>query len=298
MAQEFDRSRYEILVADDAPDPETEALLAELRARWPQPVLRYVPVTRGRGPAAARNHGWRLAQGEVVAFTDDDCMPALDWLRAGLARLGPEVAAAAGRICMPLPTPPTDYEANAAGLTEVEFATANCFCRREALAAAGGFDERFRRAWREDSDLYFTLLERGQRVLRAPHALVVHPVRRASWGVSLGQQRNAFFESLLYRKHPALYWRRAHTQRPWPYYGAVAGGLAAAASLLAGRPRLAAAAGLLWLLCTARFCLRRLRGTSRRPGHVLEMAVTSLLIPPLAVFWRLAGALRHRVLFF
>ena len=53
----------------------------------------------------------------------------------------------------------------------------------------------------------------------------------------------------------------------------------------------------LWLGMTALFCARRLRATSREPGHILEMAVTSALIPPLAVFWRLQGAWRFRVAF-
>jgi GT2 family glycosyltransferase len=234
----------------------------------------------------------------VLAFTDDDCMPALDWLKRGCAALEGDAAAVAGRILMPLPRQPTDYEANAAGLTEAGFVTANCFCRRAVLEAVGGFDVRFRRAWREDSDLFFSLLSRGERVGTAPRALVVHPVRPAPWGVSLKQQRNALFESLLYKKHPTLYWRLAHAHRPWLYYGILTGGLLAAAGLLAGRPGLAGAGGALWMALTARFCLRRLRGTSRRPGHVLEMALTSALIPPLAIAWRLAGAVRHRVLFF
>jgi hypothetical protein len=116
--------------------------------------------------------------------------------------------------------------------------------------------------------------------------------------VSLKQQRNALFESLLYKKHPTRYWRMARTQRPWRYYLIVLGALIGAAGLLSDRPALAVGGGLLWLGLTVRFCLRRLRGTSRRPGHVLEMALTSALIPPLAIAWRLAGALRHRVLFF
>jgi hypothetical protein len=41
-----------------------------------------------------------------------------------------------------------------------------------------------------------------------------------------------------------------------------------------------------------------LRGASTDPRHVLEMALTSALIPPLSVFWRLYGALKFRVLFF
>jgi len=48
---------------------------------------------------------------------------------------------------------------------------------------------------------------------------------------------------------------------------------------------------------TGRFCARRLRGTSRSPGHVAEMVATSALIPPLSVFWRLFGAWKFRVPF-
>ncbi len=65
----------------------------------------------------------------------------------------------------------------------------------------------------------------------------------------------------------------------------------------ARRPRLLAAGAAGWLALTAAFCRARLHGTSRAPAHVAEMAVTSVLIPPLAVGWRLLGALRYRVLF-
>ena len=54
-------------------------------------------------------------------------------------------------------------------------------------------------------------------------------------------------------------------------------------------------AGDAWL--TAWFCLRRLNDTTRRPAHVLEMVWTSVLIPPLSLYWRLRGALRFRVAF-
>ena len=57
------------------------------------------------------------------------------------------------------------------------------------------------------------------------------------------------------------------------------------------------AAAAVWLVLTGRFCARRLRGTSHAPRHVAEMVVTSALIPPLCVFWRLFGALKHRVVF-
>jgi hypothetical protein len=56
-------------------------------------------------------------------------------------------------------------------------------------------------------------------------------------------------------------------------------------------------AGAIWIALTARLCMRRLSGTTKTPSHVAEMIVTSALIPPLAVFWRIAGAIRYRVRF-
>ena len=116
-------------------------------------------------------------------------------------------------------------------------------------------------------------------------------------GVCLGQQRKNYYNALLYKKHPHLYSRWVGRLTPWDYYQAVGAALVALGALLAGRRRLALAAGLVWALLTGRFFARRLRGTSRRPGHVLEMVVTSPLIPFLSVYWRLRGAIKYRVHF-
>ncbi|HET9015555.1 MAG TPA: glycosyltransferase [Thermomicrobiaceae bacterium] len=293
-AQDLDPAGYEVVVADDGHCPATRGVVACWAARAPA-VVRYVPVTCGRGPAAARNAGWRAARGVVVAFTDDDCQPTPDWLARGLAGFVDGVQGVSGRVLVPLGTSPTDYEWNAAGLERSTFVTASCFYRRSALAAAGGLDERFEQAWREDTDLYFTLLERGARLEVAPDAVVVHPVRPAAWGISLRQQRKSMYNALLYKKHPALYRERVQSEPPWGYYATVAALVAASALGVTGRRRPALAGALAWLVLTTRFCARRLDGTSRAPAHVAEMAVTSALIPPLAVFWRLRGALRFRV---
>jgi len=53
-----------------------------------------------------------------------------------------------------------------------------------------------------------------------------------------------------------------------------------------------------WALMASDFCLRRLTGATRRISHVLEMIVTSIMIPPYPVFWRLYGAWKNRVAFF
>lgn len=289
--QSFDPRAYEILVVDDGPSVETRDLV-ELFASVPGPAIYYLATAGARGPAAARNLGWRAARAPVIAFTDDDTLPECAWLEQGLKVLGPYVPAACGRVTMTLPPKPTDYERNAAGLCEAEFVTANCFCRRALLEAVGGFDERFTAAWREDSDLHFALLEKGIVPVRASRAVVNHPIRPAPWGVSLRQQSKSRFEALLYKKHPMLYASKIGGA-PTGYY--VVAGLLVATLVLRGLPQLVA--GLGWAYWTARFCARRLHSTSHAPRHVLEMALTSALIPPVAIFWRLVGAWKHKVWF-
>lgn len=293
--QSLDRWRYEIIVVSDGRDEETQALLAAITSQTAA-VVRYFSLPRARGPAAARNAGWHAARAPVVAFTDDDTIPARDWLAKGLRAMTADVEAVWGRVVVPLPSDPTDYEFDTGHLAHAGFVTANCFCRRSALERVGGFDERFRLAWREDSDLFFSLLAGNGTVQPAPAAIVVHPVRQAPWGISVLQQRKAEFNALLYKKHPRLYRKHIQATPPWHYYAIVAAlALALIGALTSSVLASFGIAG--WLVLTGEFCRRRLAATSRAAPHVAEMIVTSALIPPLAVFWRLHGAVKFRVFF-
>ncbi|WP_313703298.1 glycosyltransferase family A protein [Massilia sp.] len=287
---------YEVIIVDDEPNHNTLHLVAGWRARTVErgPRLVYLANSGQHGPAAARNLGWRAAQAPIVAFTDDDTVPAVTWLAQGLGAFDEQVDVLCGRIEMPVPRKLTDYQREARRLETAEFVAANCFCRKSILERLDGFDERFTEPCREDSDLYFRLLGIGARIARAPDALVVHPLRPAPWGVSLLQTRKAVFDALLYKKHPELYRARIEPMPRWDHYLAVA---ALLVTLLAGSAGVALAAGLAWLALTARLCVTRLRGTAKTASHIAEMIVTSALIPPLAVFWRLAGAIRYRVRF-
>lgn len=299
VLQNFDPTRYEIIIVDDRPSENTRRVVA----RWAEhtkgsgPQVTYIPSFGPHGPAAARNRGWRAARGGIIAFTDDDTIAGTDWLDNGLRSFNDHVHAVWGRIVMPSSGTPTDYERDAKGLETAVFVTANCFCRKRVLEQVGGFDERFRYAWREDSDLYFRLLDYPANIVHAPKAVITHPIRPASWGVSLSQVKKVQYDALLYKKHPARYRERIRATPRWDYYFTVAALFTCIISLLSGAAVAAAIAGAAWLFMTTRFCLQRLKNTSRSPRHVAEMIVTSMLIPPLAVYWRAVGALKFRVRF-
>lgn len=301
LAQTLPAADFEIVVVDDGSSRATrERMIAELASRRRTrraPTLRFLWLPDNRGPAAARNCGILAARGGVVAFTDDDTVPLPNWLECGLDAIRQGADAVAGAVDVPLPAIPTDYERDAAGLSNAGFVTANCFVRRDLLCAVGGFDERFRWAWREDTDLCFRLRASGA-IVRASHAArVVHPVRPARWGVSLRQQRKVMFDALLYKKFPQGYRRYVRARPPWDYYAAVVAGLCAIVNALAGVWPLAVAGFVMWLAISLAFASRRLADTSHAPRHVAEMIVTSLLIPWLSVYWRTRGALRFRVPF-
>jgi glycosyltransferase involved in cell wall biosynthesis len=302
FAQDIDPGRCEIVVVDDGHEDAVRALVdAAARARSGGPDVRYLRPLKGRGPAVARNCGWRAARGEIIAFTDDDTVPQPGWLSAGVAALQTHAdwAGLCGRISVPRlhPGRPTDHERMTIGLESAQFATANAFVRRTALERVGGFDERFTRAWREDSDLQFCLMQQVGPVGRCDEAVVLHPVRAERWGISLRQQRNTFFDALLFKKHPRLYRARIRAVPPWNYYLIVGLALAAPVLLWTGSASAAATAAALLVLLWLQFAAHRLRHTTLAPRHVAEMLVTSALIPFLSVYWRLRGAIRFRVPF-
>ena len=290
-------------MVDDDPDHNTLHLVSSWRMRRLEhgPRLIYLANPGPHGAAAARNRGWRVARADMIAFTDDAAIPAPDWLEQALAAFAPGVDALCGKISMSLVATPTEYQRQALRKQTAEFACANFFCRRHVLEAEGGFDERFADADCSENDLHFRLLARPASIARAEQVRVSQPLRPPPWGASVSELRYSVGQALLFKKHPHLYREKIHGRPPWDalwrYYAIVAVLVLAMVATVAGMPLVAAAAVLAWLVLTADLCRRRLQGTSHSVRHVAEILVASVLIPPLAVFWRLAGALRYRVRF-
>jgi glycosyltransferase involved in cell wall biosynthesis len=289
----------QVVVVDDRPLTDRTSLGIE---DLTSPAGARVRVVRsgGRGPAAARNVGWRATATPWVAFVDDDVDVPLGWLRAleaDVLAAPEEVGALQGRIDVPAPTAraPTDWERNVAALAEAPWVTADMAVRRAALEAIGGFDERFPRAYREDTDLALRLLDAGWRI-ETGRRWVRHPVRPAPWWVSVRLQRGNGDDVLLERLHGPG-WRR-RTGSPTGTYrhhrATVAIGLVGLGTLAARRRGPAAAAGTWWLARTARFAWDRIAPGPRTPREVATMVITSAAIPPAACVHRARAALRWR----
>jgi HAD superfamily hydrolase (TIGR01662 family) len=284
-----------VLVVDDRPEGSSLPLaLGDLRLDLT------VLSCGGRGPAAARNIGWRRARTPWVSFLDDDVVPDGDWyagLLTDLTSAAADVAGSQGRLHVPLPTDrrPTDWERSTAGLEQATWITADMSYRRAALAAVGGFDERFSRAFREDADLGLRVTASSGAITRGRRR-VTHPVRPADDWVSIRQQAGNADDFLMARLHGRDWRGRAQASRGRrPAHLLTAGaGLAGVVAMGLRRRRTAALASLAWAAGTAEFTWRRLAPGPRDRAEVRRMVLTSAAIPFVAAWHSARGSLVHR----
>lgn len=261
-----------------------------------------VHVLRGsaRGPAAARNLGWRTSGAQWVAFLDDDVLPSSDWLlhlHADLEAADSSVAASQGQLTVPMPgeRPPTDWERNVAGLEGARWITADIAYRRSVLDEVDGFDERFERAFREDAELALRVTRAGYRIVSGRRR-VEHPVRAVGPWVSVRAQAGNADDALMTRLHGRDWQVEAASPkgRRASHLAITAALAAGVAGMATGRRWLAALAFAGWAAGTAEFAWRRIAPGPRTPAEIATMVATSVAIPPLASAHWLRGTWRWR----
>lgn len=181
--QSLAREAYEVVIVNDGSPPLPDE---ELAAHGERLTIRSVRQEWG-GPAAARNTGIREAYGECLAFTDDDCAPAPDWLasldvalrRAPDALVGGHVRnALADNVFAEASQLLIDFlydRFDAAQTRGPRFFTSNNFAGAAThFHALGGFDTSFRLPAGEDRDLTDRWLAAGWPQQYVPEALVHH----------------------------------------------------------------------------------------------------------------------------
>jgi glycosyltransferase involved in cell wall biosynthesis len=268
-----------IVLVDDRRDASKPLVLDDVPAR----LRERIAIVRGKamGPAAARNSGWRVCDAPWIAFLDDDVVVREDWLQllvTDIQTLQPGDAGSQGRVHVPLPQDraPTDWERNVAGLASSAWITADMVYRRAVLEQLGGFDERFRRAYREDADFALRVFAAGYTIAHGSRA-IDHPVRAADPWVSVRLQAGNADDVLMTAIHGKDWRQRASAPRGrWPYH-------VATVACFAG-----------WAMLTADFAWRRLKPGPRTPREVRTVLLTSAIIPFAAVYHRTRAMLTLR----
>lgn len=124
-----------------------------------------------------RNQGARSALGEILAFTDDDCVVQPEWLTEAVSLFrSPGIGAVEGAVHIPKPERPTPtYRGSLRLSLPGGYQTCNMFYRRTVFDECGGFDLSFP-YYMEDTDLAYSVMERGYSIPFSASAVVNHPV--------------------------------------------------------------------------------------------------------------------------
>jgi GT2 family glycosyltransferase len=179
---DFSVDEFEVIVVDDGSSTPPTAIVEEARQRLQVSLI----VQSHAGPATARNTGAAQAQGEYLAFTDDDCAPDSNWLAALAARLRQTPDRLVGGLSVnALPENPYSavsqdlinflYQSFNAEPERARFFTSNNMALASALfKQIGGFNQYFPFAAGEDRDFCDRWLGQGRGLTFAAEAIIYH----------------------------------------------------------------------------------------------------------------------------
>jgi glycosyltransferase involved in cell wall biosynthesis len=205
--QTYPKDQYEIIICDDVRSKDgTEEMVQELMKTSPC-ELKYLKVRRN-GPAAARNVGIENARGEIIGFTDDDCIASPKWIENAIPLFADETISGVQGCTVPL-KPSLNrnklfWKKRTNEITEQDdwYATCNIFYRKKSLTEIGGFDPRFFPG--EDSDLAWSLLDKGHKIIFSRNVLVSHETIYISLLHYLKTLKKLEIFALFVKKHPTF----------------------------------------------------------------------------------------------
>ncbi|MEN7549781.1 glycosyltransferase family A protein [Rapidithrix thailandica] len=201
--QSLDKKYYEVIVTDDGRQHTAEQMIKE-EFSW----VTWVQGP-GKGPASNRNNGAKQAQGEWLAFTDDDCLPEHNWLESYYQAIQnhPETQAFEGAI-HPVGEVEQDLTDCPVNLKGGCFWSANICVRKNLFEEIKGFDESYFLAAQEDQQLKIDVEEKAP-IHFLPETIVKHPVRKvALWNtIKNVPKRSKNFALYAYKNFAVLGYR-------------------------------------------------------------------------------------------
>ena len=175
----------EIILINDGSDDQTELILNE----WESSVKDYFPIVYNnpiaQGPGAARNIGIQLASGDLIVFTDDDCVVHPCWIKAiktsKLWNIKDDIAGIGGRVLPYRKGIVNDYFTFHRILEPPRYnqylVTANACFLRAKLLEVDGFDENHKYPGGEDNGLSLKLSKLGYNFGYESNMIVWHDYR-------------------------------------------------------------------------------------------------------------------------
>ncbi|WP_040335490.1 glycosyltransferase, partial [Candidatus Magnetobacterium casense] len=214
FGQTFDRNDYEVIVVDDGSEDATVEVMEGL------PIKLYQQPNRG--PASARNLGARHASGDILLFTDSDCVCDQAWIQEMVRTLDcPDVIAAKGvyrnaQRSLTSRFAQVEFEERYELLKNAQYIDmVDTYCaaiRRDVFEAIGGFDEGFPCANNEDTELSYRLSAAGYKMVFNPNAVVYHLNHPASV-LKYARQKfwRGYWRMIVYKRYPQKMLRDSYT---------------------------------------------------------------------------------------
>ena len=290
-AQDFPSADYEIIIVDDGSTDNTSQFVKNLQRT--DKNIKYF-FQNNKGPGAARNTGIKMAGSPIIAFTDSDCIPDRNWIKSAIPYFDDIlVSGLEGKTVIANPVENTPFSHYAENIRGGAFLTCNIFYRKVIIEAAGGFDERFKLAIREDSDLAFTVLESGGKIIFAPEAIVYHPASNPNYKRHFKKAGEGFYEALLYKKHPRLYRINLKWYDGWAfpvyYYGYFFSLPLFLLAILLAVPFLSKTALLFFLISHFSTIFLACRKKKTTFKDVLILFFHFIIVPYLRLYWVMRG---------
>jgi len=198
---DYSHDRFEVIVVDDGSTTPLDSIVEPFQAQLSLRLLRQ----DNAGPAAARNHAAQTAQGRYLAFTDDDCRPAADWLQKlercfeqtpndivggrTINLLQDNVYSVISQNIISMGYDHYNAQRDAAQF----FASNNMVVPAEPFRKLGGFDVSFRTS--EDRELCDRWIHAGHTMTYAPEVVIhhAHPMKlRSFWRQHFTYGQGAF----------------------------------------------------------------------------------------------------------
>lgn len=191
----------EVIIIDAASTDGTQEVIREYQEKYPFIILHRYAAQRGE----SRNKGIELAHGQVVAFTDGDCIANPFWIKEIRASLGSGADIVGGRT-IALGYEPFQtlgrVEVYYKG-TDITWPSCNLAYRKRILKEIGGFDPRFVTA--EDVDLNYRAVDRGFKITENKAMVIYHKERSTVLSFIKQAFWNGFGRKQLTMKHGSLW---------------------------------------------------------------------------------------------